>query len=395
MSNKPNPSLLGQARKSRKLSAESVARFTKINEDRLVSFESGTLVPTVNQLTKLADIYNIPITSFYTADPLLIEFSLPDFRKENPSTADISPKGWHRLWQIERRANFVSDLTEALGSGAPKTSSIARLTNRSLPEAAEIRAGFDIWLSKRAKNLKFSGTKEDIFIQHLRLFLESRACSTAVNSAPIDDYIGFYNKISPTSQVIFVNRQVRNAKRRLFTLSHELAHFALDKEGISNPFLALNLVERQCNAFAAQFLAPDEQVVDIVRKLGQGDTKNVSKIANLVAAHTLLSRQAATIRLVELDLVSRQAASTFLKILNAGRRVSEPEAGATAPPKGRSVVVAKTLSEVGVLAAYTAAKALQHRIVDTMDVARGLGISEGIQADVLKLAEKRFEISAE
>ena len=385
-----------QARKARKLSVAEVADFTKISENRLVRFETGDLEPSIPQLTKLGALYNAPSYAFYSDKPLVFEATLPDFRKSSPSAADLSPKGLTRLWQVERRAKFVGDLTLALGTSAPKTVGLTRFTNQSVPEAAELRAGFDRWLSTRDKSLKFSGTKEDAFQKQLRLFLEIMSCSTSVNSAPIDDYLGFYQKIPDASHLIFINREVRHEKRRLFTLAHEMAHFVYREEGISDPFVAKNDIEKRCNNYAAQFLAPDRQVLQIVHAATSSTINDVARLANLVARETLLSRQAATLRLRELDVITRKAASEFFAHLNMLRRVTEPSSESRKPaPKGRAVVIGKMLSEVGVYAAYTASLALRNKIVDVVDVERGLGLSESIQKDVLDLAAKRFEASAQ
>jgi Zn-dependent peptidase ImmA (M78 family)/transcriptional regulator with XRE-family HTH domain len=393
---KLNFTSLLQARKARKLSVSEVADYTKISENRLVRFETGDLEPSIPQLTKLGDLYNAPSYSFYRDAPLVLEATLPDFRKPNPSAANLSPKGLTRLWQIERRGKFVDDLAGALGKSAPKTVGLSRFTNQAVPEAAELRAGFDRWLATRDKSLRFSGTKEDAFQKHLRLFLEITSCSTSINSAPVDDYLGFYQSLSNTSHIIFINREVRHEKRRLFTLAHEMAHFVYREEGISNPFIAKNDIERRCNNYAARFLAPDRQVLQIVQSATSSTVNDIARLVNLVARETLLSRQAATLRLRELDIVSRKAASEFFTHLNMLRRVTEPSSETRkAPPKGRAVVIGKMLSEVGVYAAYTASLALKNRIVDVVDVERGLGLSESIQKDVLDLAAKRFEASAQ
>lgn len=389
-----NSSHLKQAREARKLSKTEVSEFAKISELRLTKFEAGDLEPSYQQLARLGQLYNVPFDALYNENPLFIESNLPDFRKTNPSAADLSPKGLTRLWQVETRTEFVETLVGALGEKAPKTIGIGRLTNKSTPEAAELRAGFDQWLGSRNKIFRFTGTPEDVFLRHLRLFMETRACLTSVNNAPIDDYMGFYQSISGGTSVVFINSEIKHQKRRLFTLAHEMAHFVFDEQGISNPFVANNLIEKRCNNFAATFLAPDKQVLDIVRSTSSAIIKDVSRLATLLARETLLSRQAAALRLQELDVISRKNASDFFRHLNNLRRITEPSPESTGnTPKGRTVVIAKKLSEVGVFAAYTASIALKNKIVDVVDIERGLGISENILHDVLDRGAKRFEAS--
>ena len=393
---KLNASSLRQARRARKLSASAVATFTKISESRLHLFEAGDAEPSIKQLARLSDLYNAPMHSFYRPEMVEIEATLPDFRKATPVAANLSPRGLNRLWQVEKRSKFVEELVAALGGEAPKTSSLLRHTNSPIPEPTELRTAFDEWRSKHINRLKFQGSNEDKFLKYLRLFLENHNCLTAINSAPIDDYLGFYNDISRKTRVIFVNRDIKNEKRKLFTLSHELAHFIYDKEGISNPFSALNAVERQCNVFAATFLAPDDMVWSIVNRLNQATVRDTTRLVSAVAKDTLLSRQASALRLNELGIITRTATKTFFAYLSMLKRDAEPSGlSPTNPPIGRNVVIGKVLSEVGVYASYVASEAVRKKFIDLIDVERGLGISESIQADVLSLATRRYEASAE
>lgn len=396
MSKTPNAKLLRQARRARKLSVSEVSSYAKISEARLAKFEAGDLAPSIRQMAKLSELYNSSLFSFYGEEDLDLRAVLPDFRKANPRAADISPKGLVRLWQIESRTKFSEELVEALGRSAPKTLLLSRFTNKKLPEAVELRAGFDTWLDRRKKELKFSGTPESIFTKQLRIFLEIHACSTAFNTAPVDDYIGFFDKVDGRKNTIFVNSEVKLEKRRLFTLTHEMAHLVFDREGLSDPFTPTNAVERECNSYAAQFLAPDNMMFSIVGSLRGAILNDVSRLVSHIAKETLLSRQATALRLAELDIISKASASEFFAYLKNLKRVTEPSKDAQGgTPMGRSIAVGRKLSEVGVYSAYVAFLALQHRIVDVVDIERGLGISESIQKDVLDLGARRFEAGAE
>lgn len=316
MTTKLNAKSLQQARKARKLSTREVANHTKISEDSLKKFETGDKEPSYKQLDRLADIYNVDLYSFFLDSLPEIENMLPDFRKTNPTAANLSPKGLARLWQVERRSAFVGELVKALGKNAPNTQSIARLTNRPIPEPTELRAAFDNWVETRDKSLRFSGSAEEIVFRQLRLFLEIRSCQTVFNSAPVDDYLGFYNNLSNKNKVVFVNRDIKNSKRKLFTLAHELSHFLYEEEGVSNPFIAKNSVEKQCNAFAASFLAPDSLVFRIIGLASSSLLSDPLRLVNLVSRETLLSRQAAALRLAEMDVINaRQRATVFAHLL--------------------------------------------------------------------------------
>ena len=270
------------------------------------------------------------------------------------------------------------------------------MTNKRVPDAHELRVGFDSWLAERAKELKFHGPEEEVYLRHVRLFLDARGCSTAVNSAPVDDYLGFFKEFTPHTRVIFVNREVTHPKRRLFTLAHEIAHFIYEEEGVSNPFVIKNDIERRCNAYAAQFLAPDDLVMTIVHSADAPIIRDTVRLVNFLSRQSLLSRQASALRLEELGVITKRAASIFFAHLAGLKRIVEAEPEPQEKkPMGVGAAIGKKLSEVGVYAAYIAAVALKKRIVDVVDIERGLGISETIQGRVLDLAARRFEASAD
>lgn len=355
MNKKLNFNALRSARQARKLSVPEVSDFTKIAEQRLRAFETGKGSPSINQITVLGELYNVPYFAFYSQGELDLAELVPDFRKSSPREADLSPRGLSRLWQVERGVGFVGQLISELGSSAPTTGKFQRLTNKAVVPPNVLRANFDTWLADRSSKLKFTGSKEDIFSKQLRLYLEVHGCHTVVNTAPIVDYLGFYLNEAVSSNVIFVNRDIKNEKRRLFTLSHELAHFAYDQEGVSNPFVAKNLIERQCNAFAAEFLAPDDQVLKIVKEFSGPISESISRLVDIVSSKTLLSRQASTLRLRSLDVVSSRVAADFMSRLSKLRRLDEPKGEvADKPIMGRNAAVAMSLSKVGIYSAYTA-----------------------------------------
>ena len=391
-----NTSSLRQAREARKLSLVDVCEFTRISDVRLRRFEAGEAEPSFSQLGRLGDLYNVPVYAFFSDNPVKFELTLPDFRKATPSAASLSPRGLSRLWQVERSACFVEDLIVALGHSAPKFANILRITNSPSPSAAELRNDLDVWLAERRDRLKIPGRDEEAFLKFSRLYLETRGCLSAINSAPSDDYLGFYNEITPRIKMIFVNREVTNAKRRLFTFAHEIAHFIFGTEGISDPFVARNSEERRCNAFAAEFLAPEEVVFSVLEKARAPRGSDVIRLVDFISRETFLSRQASTLRLEELGVITRTAASRAFAYLRGLKRPTEvfQTQKAASKPMGRSVAVGKKLSEVGVYSAYIASLAVEKKAVDVVDVERGLGISEKLQPYVFDLAKRRFEASA-
>jgi len=388
-----NIRILREARKSRKLSVEEVAAFANVTEDRLRKFENAAASPTSNQLSKLGELYNLAFYQFYSESLPDFSEALPDFRKTNPTKANLSPRGLVRIWQTQSQAEFVEMMARALGALKPQRSTFLRLTNEKQPSAEALRNQFDLWNEKVAKGLKFSGTDEMKFSSYLRCFVEFHGCNTVFNSVPETDYLGFFDEYSESQKSIFVNRNQAYSKRKLFTLSHEVAHFLFDAEGVSNPFIAKNAIERQCNQYAAEFLAPEGLVRRIIDS--KPKTRSSERLIDLVSGNSLLSRQASALRLFELDLISKSDTSSFFRKAASKRQFKEFEAKPKTAPMGRPAAVGKKLSEVGTYNCYVAKLAMEQKLVDPIDVARGLGISEGLQGDVFDLAARRYEASAD
>jgi len=241
--------------------------------------------------------------------------------------------------------------------------------------------------------LKNKDESEKSFYAQLRLFIDVHACNTVSNSAPQDDYLGFFAQKDDACS-IFINRDINFVRRKIFTLSHEFAHLIYDKQGISNPFLAKNDFERMCNRYSAGFIAPDDEVLKIVTENGTTH-RSSSSLIDVVSAKTYLSRQAAALRLAELECISEKDARQFFRRITKVQDQAEFESPQSGTPMGRGAAIGKKLSEVGVFNAYVASLALKEHLVDKYDIQNGLGISDTLQTSVLDLAARRFEAGAE
>lgn len=383
---------LRTARTVRKLSVEEVSAFTKISDNSIRKFEAGEKDPSFSQLEKLGELYNISPLAFYAQETPEFDSTLPDFRRQAPTAANVSPRGLRRIWDIENRAKFTKSLLEALGKSAPELPSFRRLTNKRTPSPDSLRAAFESWLGVVAPTLRF-GDSPEAFFKYLRLFIDRTGCATSVNTAPIDDYLGFFKVSGRNSKSVFVNREIRNSKRSLFTLAHEFAHLLHDAEGISNPFVARNEVERESNQFAVEFLAPTDEIQRLVAQYRPSTFSDPILLINAVSRDSLLSRQAAALRLNDLDYITKKDTNAFFAMFARSRRETPTKTESKTEVKGRNVVVGKRLSEVGVFPAFVASLAIENGLVDFVDVERGLGVSESIQADVLSLARRRLEAS--
>jgi Zn-dependent peptidase ImmA (M78 family)/transcriptional regulator with XRE-family HTH domain len=376
------------------LDIEEVAKYTGISAARLEDFESGSRAPSFRQVELLAELYNLPIYLLYLDTSPNLEMVLADFRKVEPRPADLSPRGLVRLWSVEKISTFTRQLQTSIASDLPALRDLPRPNRLTTAYARELRTQFDSWFETKQKALSLSGPPEARIFTALRLYFETCGAVSVVNDAPAGDYMGFYSHPQSGMRSIFVNRQISSKKAQLFTLVHELAHSLIDQQGVSDPFSkASNSVERTCNRFAAEFLAPADTFREILQKVYRRSGEPISLIRS-VSRMSLLSNQATAIRLLEEEAISQSEYRTWLKLWKKRPR-QEKEEEKELIGSGGPGAFAKRVGELGYFSVYIASLAVKEKIVDSLDIKRGLGLSESIQHQAFQLASRRFEVAVD
>ena len=376
-------------REQKRLNISEVAQFASISPPRLESVEKGERRPTRLQLERLALLYGVPIYALFSEGiPNSPETPL-DFRKREPEPAQLSPKGIKALWSSEKIARFSKQLAVALEFEPAKFNSVAKSAANPATRATALRSSFDEWFATRSARLDLTGTAEQQTTAALRLFFEVQAGVVNINDAPPSDYMGFYMEPDGGHEVIFVNRSIASKKAQLFTLAHEYSHLLLRQQGISNPFILRNAIERQCNAFAAEFLAPMSEFKQTVESLGRSVRSDIFQFVAAVSNRILLSKHATAIRLKEAGYISEQDLAVFEAAWSqypAQEKADDDyDAGTMNAPH------AKRISELGYLPVYLAAVGCREGMIDGLDVQAGIGLSETLQDRAFRLATKRIE----
>ena len=342
-------------------------------------------------MEKLADTYGVPLYSLYN-DAIPNIPPLPkDFRKSAPSPASLTPRGIKTLLSSERISHFTKqlaiELNYELADLAPKVRSATTPKKR----ATELRDAFDSWFEPRETALALTGLPEQRFMSALRLFFEVQGGVLNVNDAPSDDYMGFFVEPDAGLPTIFVNRSVSSKKAQLFTLAHEYSHALMGADGISNPFMPRNPIERECNVFAAEFLAPMDAFSRVVGAVPRSIRSEVAQFVNAVASRTLLSKHATGIRLLEGDYISQQQFRGWRRLFTTNPRAEKEEEKEASEGGFGGVPHAKRLSELGHLPVVLAARAIKARFIDAFDVVEGIGLSITLQEQAYSLATRRFK----
>ncbi|QYO77193.1 helix-turn-helix domain-containing protein [Devosia salina] len=380
--------ILRQVREQRQFSIAQVADRTGISAGRLEDFEAGSREPSYNQLTALAGVYGVAPYIFASKTLPNLEPNLPDFRQERPRPAAPSPRGMHRIWAVENASEYTKQLMDALGFKPEQLT-------RSKPEptidfARKLRAEFEEWLQPRFDGFQFAGASEQKFLAAFRLYFEFQGNLVNINDAPTADYTGFYADPEVGIPSIFVNRKIYSKKAQLFTLLHEYCHYIIGAEGISDPFVSRNSTEAVCNRFAAEFLAPKDQFIDLVEHLPKDRFQSTDRLIKAVSNRALLSMHATGIRLVETGYLSQSALNSWLANVFKNPRVEKDDE----PEVAGGHVHAKRLGELGYLPTFLSAAAIKARIIDRHDVVVGLGLADSIQDAAFDLAQRRFDRAA-
>lgn len=387
-----NRQALRHVREQRGLDISQVADFASISLQRLSDFEEGKREPTRKQAERLAETYGIPLYSLFGSAIPDLPSSPQDFRKRTPTPSILSPKGVRALLAAERISEFSKQLSLELGYTPKDLSRSAKLANSTKKRATILRQAFDEWHQPRATDLGFTGSTEQRFLGALRLFFEIQGGIVNINDAPSDEFMGFFIRPRAGLPVIFVNRTISSKKAQLFTLAHEYSHALMGEDGISNPFRPHNIIERACNVFAAEFLAPMDDFIKIVETLPRQIYADTDRLISAASSATLLSKHASAIRLLESDHIKQADFRAWRRIFAANPRREKDEEKALMLSR-HGVPHAKRLSEIGHLPVLLAKQALDKNLLDTFDVADGLGLSRTIQDRAYALATRRFEIA--
>lgn len=387
----PNKRALRVVREQRGLTLSLVSDYTKISATRLEEFERGERNPSRKQVEKLADAYGVPLYWLFNRDIPEVPALPQDFRKAQPTPAALSPRGIKTIVACERISKFTFQLANELRFRSVDHIAQTRTANSTKRKANSLRDAFDAWFSPRQERLVLSGSIENKFLNALRLFYEIQGGVVNVNDAPSDDYMGFYIKPVAGLSTIFINRSISSKKAQLFTFAHEYCHALLGEDGISNPFASRNAVERTCNIFAAEFLAPMEtfsRLVEAFPKTVRRDTKGFIELAS---ARTLLSKHAAGIRLLEGDYITQAEFHAWRRVFVAAPRREKEEEQEEAGNSAGGVPHAKRISELGYLPVALAKRAMDAKYIDALDIVQCIGLSLKVQERAFSLANRRLE----
>lgn len=320
---------------------------------RFALWERGQAMPTMRQLEEVAKKTLTPLGYFFLMEPPEDKLPIPDFRtvRDEPIRRP-SPNLLETVQIMQRRQAWMREFL--IEQGQDPFAFVKSITLRDPPVeiAVKIKQVLGLasdWASQHA-------TWTDA-LRALRVAVEKAGILVVINGVvennihrKLDrrEFQGFVlcDEYAP---LVFINGADFKAAQ-MFTLAHELAHLWLGRDGVFNlqelqP--ADNDVEKFCNAAAAEFLVPEDELKTCWREVS-----HMLEPFHAIAQRFKVSQIVAARRALDLGLIGREVFYDFFQ-----RYQEDERRKAAAKPSGgdfyatQDVRVGKRFGQAVVLAA--------------------------------------------
>ena len=267
-----NPAVLRWARDWAGFDINTAATRAGVDPDRLIEWERDATEssPTVRQARILADLYERPFLEFFQARaPQLKRPELiPDFRLYRDAVSPRQRLEFEKLqaWAETQRDNAL-DLFAEIGEEPPAFPSVLYSTVQSNVEDAAYRAR-NVLAFPIIEQLAIRSDDRERIPTIIREKIE-RAGVLTLREAGLKRLRarGFCIAEFPLPVIVFGGE---SPKAQAYTLMHEFGHLMLQQSAISGAITRMGgspgvrATEKWCNKFAAAFLMPREQVLQII-----------------------------------------------------------------------------------------------------------------------------------
>ena len=294
-----NPDMLSIARNFRGLSqTELIAVMGQsITQASLSKIESGDLIPSDEVIQNLSNALHFPIRFFEHIEKLnALPISLHAYRKKSSTTA----KALSRM-NAEMMLKMGHVQTLELLTNVPKR-------KNSLPT---FKIGIDVNTPQEAaKKLRSLWVLGNEPLENLTATVEDAGVLVFLCDFKDNNVDGVSLKMHGVSPCVFLNANQPNDRIR-FTLAHELGHLVLHEE-------PSEFMEKEANDFAAEFLMPEEKIID---QLGSTNLAHYLRLKK----EWKTSMAALIYRASELGTItSSQSANLWRQMAMRGYRKVEP-----------------------------------------------------------------------
>lgn len=290
---------ISQILSARGMTPEAISERAGISVGAFRAAVEGETELADDEIESLAQELSVPVSALFSNADLPLLPSV-DFRSARPAVARFHRGTLRAFGYVERLSNTLSRLGLELGLDSAAAPIAPALTD---VEAAKLA---NIWRKRWRYTVEqqlADGDANKVYTS-LRSFIEDLGVVVVHFRFETDEAAGLYAKVDGGPHTIVINTTRSSKARKLFTLAHEFCHLLLRREGASNPSLVRNSIERFCNHFAANLLAPTELIKAGLRRFAYAPSTD-NNFVRLFSGHLGISQEALVRRLVELGLVSQ------------------------------------------------------------------------------------------
>lgn len=295
---------------ARGLSRAELGSRVGLSESELTSFLLSPPKRSEGVLKKISRELLVPDFFLFAESVPIEEARFPDFRLTTPKQSGYARETLQWM-DLATSIQSQADQESPRPKSAHSVKAAAGSSSNSVVVAAKNlrdKVGFTFEVQTEARDAR------NLFAW-LRRQIETLNVFVLQLSFPDKDGAGFC-LTGKHYDVIALNTRRQSSERRLFTLAHELYHCVLGKSGVSDPFVINNAIERKCNQFAAEFLAPSVFVLPIARQAIRSSTLDIDQLKRF-SRQTKLSMYASVIRLVELGVYDHSAIGAWQRFIRA------------------------------------------------------------------------------
>jgi Zn-dependent peptidase ImmA (M78 family) len=268
-----NPDVLRWAREIAGYSLEEISK--KPSFSKFSQWEEGKSAPSYPQLEKIAETLHRPVALFFfperpqeeTIEKSLRAISEDDITSLKPTIRQLFRKA--KAFQISLRELQTGEATN-------QSQRIAWLNSAgsgSIPQIAKkVRDTLGVSLTEQ-----HAWKNSDVALKNWRSVLAAHGIYVFKEAFRNDRVAGFciYDDLYP---IIFINNSLED-NRQIFTLFHELAHILFKQSYLDifdTNFWNLEFndpshIEVKCNAFAAEFLVPEQEFISDAKGVAISD----------------------------------------------------------------------------------------------------------------------------
>ena len=316
------PKYLGErirsARMNLAISQEEVADAVELPRPAISQIESGKRAVDSMELVAFARTLKKPVSFFIEPEtegateeePLNVLYRADEISEEDRSIVDDFTSlcrdysALEGLLDLKERATLPKWNREV----ASKWQAVTVGKEAALKLRASLAVGFG-----PIKDLAMTLENQGVKVMFRPMRKESKAWGFSITSKVL-------------GSCIFINSGC-TLGRQNFTLAHELGHVVLDHNHLATIYSAEQspektlhdgkqvLVETRANAFAAEFLAPELGIKEVLSKLGIDEVKKeglTPQIVNYLAEHFGVSYDSMLWRLVNVKVISKKERDDFM-----------------------------------------------------------------------------------